>query len=53
MNEQLTPCKLQILAIGAMSSSGKDTNEASPKKKISGKHSNFRVEWLRDPDLKG
>jgi len=42
-----------MLAIGAMSSSGRDNNEASQKNKLSGAHSNFKVEWLRDPDLKG
>jgi len=35
-----------------MSSSGRDTDVASPKK-LSVTHSNFKVEWLRDPDLKG
>jgi len=42
-----------MLDIGAMSSSGRDNNEASQKKKLSGTHSNFKLEWLRDPDLKG
>jgi len=28
-----------------MSSSARDTNDASPKKKLSGMHSNFKVEW--------
>jgi len=36
-----------------MSSSDRDTNEASPKKKLSYTHSNFRAEWLGDPDLTG
>jgi len=36
-----------------MSSSGRDTNEASPKKNLSDTHSNFKVECFRDPDLKG
>jgi len=35
-----------------MSSSGRDTYEARPKT-FKGTHSNFKVEWLRDPDLKG
>jgi len=32
-----------------MGSNDKDTDEASPKKKT---HSNFEVEWLKNPDLK-
>jgi len=35
-----------------MSSSGNETDKASPKK-LSRTRSNFKVEWLRDPDLKG
>jgi len=31
----------------------RDTNEASPKKKLSGTHIYFKLEWFRDPDLKG
>jgi len=35
MKKHLTPCKLKISAtVGAMSSSDRDTDEASPKKKI-------------------
>jgi len=30
----------------------RDINEASPKKRLSGTHNNFKVEWLKDPDIK-
>jgi len=30
-----------------------DTDEANLKKRWSGTHSNYKVEWLKDPDLKG
>jgi len=36
-----------------MSSSVRDTNEASLKKSWSGTYSNFKVEWLKDPNLQG
>jgi len=36
-----------------MSSSDRDTNEASLRKSLSGTYSNFKVEWLKDPNLKG
>jgi len=38
-----------------MSSNDRATNEAikqTQTKRLSGTHSNFKVEWLKDPDLK-
>jgi len=36
-----------------MSSSNRDAIEESQKKKMKGTHSSYKVEWLKDPDLKG
>jgi len=34
-----------------MSSSDRDTNEASPNQRFCGTHSNFKAEWFKDLDL--